>query len=253
MNRFVTGFSALLVAASLALVPTSAEARAQAQVSITIVDSTPTYGETVTVQGAVQPGRVKNNVVKIQYNTEGAWTNVTSAKVSSRSFTANVVLPQAYAVEYRAVGRDASSGKRVVSNAVLLYPKAPAEPEPEPLTYEESVQLILDDTNEYRAQHNMPPLAIHPDLQQIAQSWSEQMAAEGKMYHNPNYAGQYPAGWQAAAENIAYYYSVQKIVDAWYNSDVHRTNLVGDYNYIGIGIAFDSRGYPYYTQNFARY
>lgn len=55
------------------------------------------------------------------------------------------------------------------------------------------------------------------------------------------------------AENVAYgATSGKEVVTMWKNSSGHRRNMLGNYKYIGIGIAKDSHGRIYYTQVFAR-
>ena len=54
------------------------------------------------------------------------------------------------------------------------------------------------------------------------------------------------------AENVAYgATSGREVVTMWKNSSGHRRNMLGNYKYIGIGIAKDSHGRIYYTQVFA--
>ncbi|MGY6499096.1 MAG: CAP domain-containing protein, partial [Microcella sp.] len=57
--------------------------------------------------------------------------------------------------------------------------------------------------NQARGGSGLGPLARNGALDQVALAWANQMAAEGRMYHNPNYAGQIPGGWSRAAENVA--------------------------------------------------
>lgn len=120
---------------------------------------------------------------------------------------------------------------------------------------EESVrQQILEQTNDYRAQHGLSPLVLMDQMTTVAQDWSRYMAETGDFSHNPDYAQQIPPGWRAAGENIAVGYSEDAVVDAWYASPGHKANMLGDYTHIGIGYATTSDdGTPYYTQNFARY
>src|SRR5690606_13533802 len=55
----------------------------------------------------------------------------------------------------------------------------------------------------------------------------------------------------AFAENVAYgNLDAEAVVDLWINSPGHRKNLLGNYRYIGIGIATARDGTPYFTQIF---
>lgn len=110
------------------------------------------------------------------------------------------------------------------------------------------IALILAHTNQARQEQGLPTLALEPHMTAVAQAWSEQQESAGQMSHNVNYSTQIPAGWSAAAENVAYGYAVDAVVQAWMDSPGHRANILGDYDSIGIGV---SNGY--YTQVFARY
>jgi uncharacterized protein YkwD len=126
---------------------------------------------------------------------------------------------------------------------------------------ESVIQRILADTNAIRAANNLGPLKRNTAIDTVARNWSGQQAAAGSMTHNPSFSTQIPSGWTRAGENVAFgqdptatasdgYISV---VSAWKNSPGHLANILGDYTDIGIGIAYGSNGYPYYTQNFGKY
>ena len=53
-------------------------------------------------------------------------------------------------------------------------------------------------------------------------------------------------------ENIAFNYpDTASVMTAWLNSAGHRANILGaDYTEIGVGIAYDAAGMPYYCQDF---
>jgi uncharacterized protein YkwD len=146
--------------------------------------------------------------------------------------------------------------KPTASPTATPKPTITPTPSPTPTTPASSaaVAKILADTNAYRAAAGVPALKLDERINAVAQKWSEVQAAEKRMYHNPSYAQQMPAGWRGAAENVAYGYSLDSVVKAWYDSPGHRTNMLnGSYTHIGIGVAFDSNGRPYYTQNFGEY
>nr|WP_243738839.1 fibronectin type III domain-containing protein [Microcella frigidaquae] len=113
--------------------------------------------------------------------------------------------------------------------------------------------LILQQTNELRARNGLPPLRLNSALHSIAQDWSTQQARVSTMSHRPNFTSLYPSGWTYAAENVAAGYSPGSVVTAWAASPGHRANMLSSATDIGIGVATDSRGRYYFTQNFARY
>jgi uncharacterized protein YkwD len=128
-------------------------------------------------------------------------------------------------------------------------------PEPGPMDEQSVRLLILEQTNDYRAEHGLAPLAMMDGLTSVAQGWSQHMADHDDFRHNPGYSQQYPPGWSRAGENIAKGFSEHDVVDAWYRSPGHQANMLGDYTHIGIGFARPSDGADrrFYTQNFARY
>jgi uncharacterized protein YkwD len=116
-----------------------------------------------------------------------------------------------------------------------------------------AVNEILADTNASRAAHGLPALKLNPSLNAVSQKWSQSMADNGYMAHNPYYLEQIPSGWRGAAENVAYGFSVSSVTDAWMNSEGHRRNILGSYTDIGIGVYKDDSGTIWYTQNFGYY
>ena len=115
--------------------------------------------------------------------------------------------------------------------------------------------LILQKTNEFRAQNGKPALRAHSSLDSVAQNWSNHMAANNDFRHNPNFSSQIPGGWTRAGENIAAGQRPEDVVDAWINSSGHRANLLGDFTHLGVGYAYGTNSSygRYYTQNFAKY
>lgn len=60
--------------------------------------------------------------------------------------------------------------------------------------------------------------------------------------------------WTGIAENVAMgYTSVPSVMNGWMNSSGHRANLLnGSYVHVGFGLAADTGGSQYWTQNFGR-
>ncbi|MGZ8523630.1 MAG: CAP domain-containing protein [Chitinophagaceae bacterium] len=121
------------------------------------------------------------------------------------------------------------------------------------------VNDVLSQTNKFRRSKGLPALVINEDLNALAQKHSANMAkgrvrfghggfsqreAQAKRKINPLHS---------FAENVAFGPTTGKqVVTMWKNSSGHRRNMLGQYKYIGIGIAKDRRGHIYYTQVFAR-
>ena len=119
--------------------------------------------------------------------------------------------------------------------------------------FETERAAILQQTNELRVANGLAPLRLNSALNDIAQDWSERQAVVSTMSHRSNFQLLYPSGWARASENVAAGYSPSAVVSAWAGSPGHRANMLSASTDIGIGIAANSSGRLYYTQNFARY
>lgn len=67
---------------------------------------------------------------------------------------------------------------------------SPAYPTPAEIT-----PYILPMINKARAAAGAQPLKEHSGLAAVAQNWSETMASDQNLRHNPNYTTQVPSGW----------------------------------------------------------
>src|SRR5207248_3124396 len=56
--------------------------------------------------------------------------------------------------------------------------------------------------NQLRSSVHVAPLDVDPRLVAVAQGWSDHMAADGTLAHNPNLARQAPPGWTVLGENV---------------------------------------------------
>ncbi|WP_143095082.1 CAP domain-containing protein [Mycetocola miduiensis] len=132
--------------------------------------------------------------------------------------------------------------------------QATAEPVVGGYTLSQARKIILDDTNTIRTGLGLKPVAESSALNTVAQNWTIKQANAGAMSHNPSYSSQYPSGWTTASENVAYGYSVTAVVAAWKASPGHYKNITqASANTLGIGVAANSSGRLYFTQNFATY
>ncbi len=93
--------------------------------------------------------------------------------------------------------------------------------------------------NASRAASGLPPLAVHADLVDDARAHSNRMMADGSIYHNPN-LGSVTTGWDRLGENVGVGPSVDQLHDAFMSSSGHRANILGDFNYVGVGVAVES-------------
>lgn len=113
--------------------------------------------------------------------------------------------------------------------------------------------------NAERAAAGHAPLTRCATLDVAAQRHSEDQAARSTMTHTGSdgsgigdratSAGY--RGWTALAENVAAGQSdVPSVMSAWMASSGHRTNILGGYAHVGVGLARSANGTPYWTQDF---
>jgi len=119
------------------------------------------------------------------------------------------------------------------------------------------VEDVLQYTNQFRKSKGLTALTERDDLNTIAQKHSEDMAKGRVGFGHSGFSQRYEQaskmikGFKQFAENVAYgATSGKEVVTMWQNSTGHRRNMLGNYKYIGIGIAKDAKGMIYYTQVF---
>lgn len=142
-------------------------------------------------------------------------------------------------------------------------PKTTPNPGPIAASAQESAdeKAIVDAVNQERAKTGLPPLAVNPKLVQAARIHADDMARLGQMAHDLPGAAQPTLtdrakyvgyGFSYLGENIAFNYpDTGSVMDAWMGSPGHKANILSaNYTQIGVGIAYDSSGQPYYCQVF---
>jgi len=94
---------------------------------------------------------------------------------------------------------------------------------------------FLSEINSSRASAGLPPLTMSSELVPYARSHSAEMMAAGTIYHSSNLAG-VASGWESLAENVGAGPSVSSLHTAFMDSAGHRRNILGDFNYAGVGV-----------------
>jgi uncharacterized protein YkwD len=117
---------------------------------------------------------------------------------------------------------------------------------------------LLNQVNKFRTSKGLPELTLSEELNAIAQKHSENMAAGRVAFGHSGFAKRNAMAkakledMSSYAENVAYgASSATEVMTMWKNSAGHRRNMLGDYEYVGIGIAKDRKGTIYYTTVFA--
>jgi len=110
---------------------------------------------------------------------------------------------------------------------------------------------LLSRINASRAAAGKAPLESYWDLTDDANAHTSRMVAEGRVYHNPSLSS-VTGVWQALGENVGVGLDANQLHDEFMASAGHRANILGDYNYVGIGTAVDENGLIWATVIFMR-
>ena len=113
--------------------------------------------------------------------------------------------------------------------------------------------------NKYRASLDLAPLKLNPIISKQAKIHSENMAQQTVKFSHKGFEDRVEAiansiSYSSAAENLAYNMGYKdpadRAVAGWIESEVHRQNMIGNYNLTGIGVATNPKGEYYFTQIF---
>jgi hypothetical protein len=110
---------------------------------------------------------------------------------------------------------------------------------------------FLSKINASRSAAGLAPVSVHSDLTPDARAHSAQMMDAGSIYHTSSLSA-VASGWEALAENVGVGPSVDSLHAAFMASSGHRRNILGDYNYVGIGVSQSDSGQLWVTVIFMR-
>ena len=110
---------------------------------------------------------------------------------------------------------------------------------------------FLASINAERAAEGLAPLLPYWDLVDDARAHSDLMEATDHLHHNPNLAA-VTTGWSALGENVGVGPGVDVLHDAFMRSTGHRHNILGNYNYAGVGVVVENEWKMWVTVVFMR-
>jgi len=112
---------------------------------------------------------------------------------------------------------------------------------------------FLAEINATRSANGLGSLSVDGGLRSHARNHTQDMINAGNIYHSSSGELQAAAGsgWSKLGENVGRGGSVGSLHDAFMNSTGHRANILGDYNYVGIGTG-TSNGVLYVTVVFMK-
>jgi uncharacterized protein YkwD len=143
-----------------------------------------------------------------------------------------------------------ASGGGVATSLATAQPAQAASSQSE---IQAAITQILNETNAERTKVGLAPLKLDSKISTVSQNWTESMAAQKSMTHNPDYQFQMPQPWMRVGENVGQGYTKDTIVAAWMASPGHKANILGDFTHIGLGYWVDETGRGWFTQNFGKY
>jgi len=97
---------------------------------------------------------------------------------------------------------------------------------------------LVHQMNGARRAAGLRPLAVVDDVRDVARGWSDQMARDNALSHNPTGFQQLRARHPdagLAGENVGFGPSPDVLHRAFMNSPHHRANILGDFDHVGIG------------------
>lgn len=97
---------------------------------------------------------------------------------------------------------------------------------------------FLSRINDERAAVGLAPLSVDSGLRAHARNHSAEMAASGGIYHSSSdeLVAAAGTGWTKVGENVGKGGSVGALHDAFMASPGHKANILGEYNYAGVGV-----------------
>lgn len=120
-------------------------------------------------------------------------------------------------------------------------------------------QSIYEQINQYRQSRNLSPLKLDSRITEQARLHSQAMASGRVPFGHQGFEQRAGAikrviPYRKAAENVAYNQGYRapdrEAVQGWLKSISHRTNIEGQYDLTGIGIAKNAKEEYYFTQIF---
>jgi hypothetical protein len=126
-----------------------------------------------------------------------------------------------------------------------------------PRTYQEAMDEwdFVDRLNAARSSVGLRGMAASPLWREHARDHSEWMAGRGAVFHDPGLGAEaswVSSCWSRIAENVGHGTSVQSLHDMLMASLGHRANILGDYDYVGVGVERGPDPSIWVTQRFMK-
>lgn len=151
-----------------------------------------------------------------------------------------------------------SANPQIANPAMIIPGQKISIPNIDVKTMENQVIKLV---NQARVNAGLQPFTANWELSRVARYKSQDMANKGYFNHtSPTYGSPFTMmqnfgiKFTAAGENIAMgQRTAQDVMNSWMNSPGHRSNILNpSFNQIGVGLAKNSNGTCYWTQQFIR-
>ncbi|MHC6179958.1 CAP domain-containing protein [Clostridium sp. JNZ X4-2] len=171
---------------------------------------------------------------------------VTSKKAAGNNTTCAAKLP-------------ANTTKPAASTKSNTTPVKPAQNSGQASTISTEANEVIKLVNVERSKNGLTPLKANAELSKVATAKAQDMIDKNYFSHtSPTYGSpfdmmkKFGISYTAAGENIAYGQKTPaEVMNAWMNSSGHRANILNsNFTEIGVGVAKDKNGTPYWVQMF---
>jgi uncharacterized protein YkwD len=114
---------------------------------------------------------------------------------------------------------------------------------------------FLDRTNALRSSQGLAPLAENDVLTAKAEAWAQHMAATGQLAHSSLTQGLQGLAWKSLGENVGMSTptgdTLATLQSMLAGSPEHRSNMLGRYTHMGVGLAKGADGRMWVAEVFA--
>lgn len=165
------------------------------------------------------------------------------------------------AVKYQVGVSEIIKANPQVTNPAMIYPGQKLNIPTVPTDIRTQENEVIRLVNVERTKRGLQPLKANWELSRVARLKSQDMANKGYFSHqSPTYGSpfnmmeNFGIRFSSAGENIAYGQKTPaQVMTAWMNSPGHRANILSpSYTEIGVGLARNKNGVPYWTQMFIK-
>ncbi|WP_368491086.1 CAP domain-containing protein [Clostridium sp. BJN0013] len=152
-----------------------------------------------------------------------------------------------------------STTKPAENNGQTSTTPKPAENSGQASTIDAEANEVIRLVNVERSKNGLSPLNANAELSKVATAKAQDMIDNSYFSHtSPTYGSpfdmmkKFGISYTAAGENIAYgQKNAAEVMNSWMNSPGHRANILNsNFTEIGVGVAKDKNGTPYWVQMF---